>query len=168
MVRGDASYLLSQIDNIVTSVRRIASDLRATLLDDLGLLPGIEWLAEEFSWCVGIMAYIQLTDDDLEFSDTAAKAIFCIVQEALTNVAWHAHATEVTITIAIADRQCEISIKDNGQAALAGGNEKPSSFRLMVVRERVRQLDGTVSFGNGAAGGFRVQISLPVEAITRR
>lgn len=160
--------LITQIDETTSAVRRIASDLRPTMLDDLGLLPAVEWLAEEFSRRYGIKTYTRLSAGELEFSDTASTAIFRIVQEALTNVARHAHATKVAITIELVDGQFEIRIEDNGTGSIPEARDKPNSFGLLGIRERVRQLNGTVSLGNVSGGGFCVQARLPVGAIVRR
>lgn len=159
---------ITQIDETMNAIRRIASDLRPTLLDDLGLLPAVEWLAEDFSRRYGIRTSTRLSPGELEFSDTAATAIFRIVQEALTNVARHAHATEVTITVAKINEQCEVRIEDDGNGAVPDAHEKPDSFGLRGIRERVRQLNGSVSLSNGGNGGFCVQTVLPIEAIIRR
>jgi len=160
--------LSTLINEAMTAVRRIASDLRPTMLDDLGLLPAIEWLAEEFSRRYGVKCRTSLSAGELEYSDTATTAIFRIVQEALTNVARHAYATEVDITIGTANNICEICIEDNGNGAVPQIPDKPDSFGLRGIRERIRQLNGTVSLGNGSNGGFHVRATLPVDAIVRR
>jgi PAS domain S-box-containing protein len=160
--------LVSQIDETMIAVRRIASDLRPTMLDDLGLLPAVEWLADEFSKRYGIKAHTRLSAGELDFSDTAATAIFRIVQEALTNVARHACASEVTITIELEDGQCEVRIDDNGSGAALASGDKANSFGLRGIRERVRQLNGAVSLDNKPKGGFCVRTRFPVEAIVGR
>ncbi|WP_343655295.1 PAS domain S-box protein [Paraburkholderia caribensis] len=163
-----ARGLVRQTDETMSAIRRIASDLRPTMLDDLGLLPAIEWLADEFSKRYGIKVNTRLSAGELDFSDTAATAIFRIVQEALTNVARHAFATEVVVTIESKNNECEVRIDDNGRgAALASGN-KPDSLGLRGMRERVRQLNGAASFVNRSDGGFRVEIKFPIDTIVRR
>ncbi|ACC70281.1 PAS/PAC sensor signal transduction histidine kinase [Paraburkholderia phymatum STM815] len=162
-----ARGLVVQADDTMSALRRIASNLRPTMLDDLGLLPAVEWLADEFSRRYGIKASTRLSAGELAFSDTASTAIFRIVQEALTNVARHACATEVVVTIELDDNACEVRIDDNGRGAASAPGDKPDSFGLLGIRERVRQLNGTVSLGNRLDRGFRVQIRFPIDTIVR-
>ncbi|CAG9243294.1 PAS domain-containing sensor histidine kinase [Paraburkholderia caribensis] len=157
-----------QLDEMVNAVRRIASDLRPTMLDDLGLLPAVEWQAEDFSRRFGIRTHTNLSPGELEFSDAATTAIFRIVQEALTNVARHAQAQAVTITIEQVDDQCEVRIEDDGVGAIEVAEDNSNSFGLLGIRERVRQLNGTVMSGNRSEGGFYVLTRIPVDTIVRR
>lgn len=125
-----ARDLVLQINETMSAVRRVASDLRPTMLDDLGLLPAIEWLADEFSKRYEIKTHTRLSAGEVKFSDTAATAIFRIVQEALTNVARHAHATEVIVTVQLENDQCEVRIDDNGSGADPASGNKSNSFGL--------------------------------------
>ncbi|MEI5998039.1 PAS domain S-box protein [Paraburkholderia bengalensis] len=163
-----ARGLVGQADDTMSAIRRIASNLRPTMLDDLGLLPAVEWLADEFGKRYGIKVKTQLSVGELDFSDTAATAIFRIVQEALTNVARHAFATEVVVAIELESQECEVRIDDNGRGAASATGNKPDSLGLLGIRERVRQLNGDASFVNRSDGGFRVQIRLPIDTIVRR
>ena len=163
-----ARGLVTQTDETMSAVRRIASGLRPTMLDDLGLLPAVEWLADEFSRRYGIKVNTRLSAGELEFSDTAATAIFRIVQEALSNVARHASATEVVVTIELDNSECEVRIEDNGRGADLASGRKPDSFGLLGIRERVRQLNGFAWFGNKPDGGFCGQSRFPIDAIVRR
>ncbi|MBP0593448.1 PAS domain S-box protein [Paraburkholderia sp. LEh10] len=165
---AQARGLVAQTDDTMSAVRRISSALRPTMLDDLGLLPAVEWLADEFSRRYGIKVNTRLSAGELEFSDTAATAIFRIVQEALTNVARHACATEVVVTIELENNECEVRIDDNGLGAAPASCDKPVSFGLLGIRERVRQLNGFAWLGNKPDGGFRVQCRFPIDAIVRR
>lgn len=161
-----ARTLASQIDGMMVAVRRIAADLRPTLLDDLGLLPAIEWLADDFGRRYKVKTRIQSSVGAIEFNETAATAIYRIVQEALTNVARHAQATEVSINIEVAEGHCVVGISDDGIGA-PSGLAREKAFGFLGIRERVRQLGGTVTFENGKNGGFCVQAEWPAEAVAR-
>jgi PAS domain S-box-containing protein len=163
-----AGALVSETDTMLTSIRRIAADLRPTMLDDLGLLPAVEWLADDFSRRYGVKARASLSTLEFGFSETAATAIFRIVQEALTNVARHAQATSVTVSIDLTNEYCEVCIEDDGTGMQSEPNEKADSFGLLGISERVRQLNGTATFANRPEGGFRVRATLPVDAIARK
>lgn len=86
------------IDETVASVRRIAADLRPALLDELGLIPAIEWLAKEFSARYGIAVITHAAEEE-DVGECAATAVFRIVQEALSNVVQHAEADRVDIEL---------------------------------------------------------------------
>ncbi|WP_321927532.1 sensor histidine kinase [Paraburkholderia guartelaensis] len=112
--------------------------------------------------------HTRLSAGDLEFNETAATAVFRIVQEALTNVAKHAQATEVTVTVERSDSQCIVSIEDDGNGTSPQARAKPDSFGLRGIRERVRQLNGTVSVGNGTHSGFSVRTTFPLDSVIHR
>jgi PAS domain S-box-containing protein len=158
--------LQAQVDAMAASLRRISADLRPPLLDDLGLSAALDWLVEDFSKRYGVQATVEASNDS-GIGELAAVTIFRIVQEALTNVARHAHAHTVTVKLERADDVCMLEIDDDGVGAqsvpAAPGNRK--SFGLLGMRERVRQLGGTVEFHTGPGSGFRVQIRLPEQSL---
>jgi len=157
--------LQRQIDAMTASVRRIASDLRPPVLDDLGLLAALDWLADEFHRCYGVDVVTQLVTGDLEFSGSAATAIFRLVQEALTNVARHAQANEVRIDMSVAGDVCTIQIEDDGKGAQLDAPRSERSFGLLGMRERIRQLNGSLSIDTAPGRGFRITIQLPVSMV---
>lgn len=156
------------IDSTVGSVRRIAADLRPVMLDDLGLLPAIDWLLNDFTTRYGIEIERRIEPGDLSFSKNGATTIFRIVQEALTNVARHAEATRVSIALVAEDDQCVLRIADNGRGvrdpqATEGHGEK--SFGLLGIRERVHILGGSVSIDTALKRGFTLTVRVPRAAI---
>jgi PAS domain S-box-containing protein len=155
------------IDTTVGSVRRIAADLRPVMLDDLGLMPAIEWLINDFTTRYGIEVERRIDLCEVLFSRNGATTIFRIMQEALTNVVRHAEATHVTIAIAIEDEQCLMRIADNGRgasaAADAAGHE--AKFGLLGIRERAHILGGEVSIETKSRQGFAITVALPLAAI---
>jgi signal transduction histidine kinase len=159
------------IDWAVSSVRRVAAGLRPAVLDDLGLLPALDWLIDDFRERSGIRATLHNRTSDIEFNDLASTALFRIVQEALTNVARHAKdATEVNVELALHGGVCVQTISDNGCASATGSplcsGAHPSG--LAGIRERVRQLGGTVNIGRTLEHGFSVAVSIPVRAVRRK
>jgi PAS domain S-box-containing protein len=157
--------LQGQIDAMTASVRRIASDLRPTVLDDLGLLAALDWLADEFHRRYGVNVASHLETGDLEFAGSAATAIFRLVQEALTNVARHAQANEWRIDMSLAGDVCTIQIEDDGNGAQLDAPRMDRSFGLLGMRERVRQLNGSLSIDTAPGRGFLIAIQLPVSMI---
>ncbi|SOT41348.1 PAS domain S-box protein [Burkholderia cenocepacia] len=155
------------IDSIVASVRRIAADLRPVMLDDLGLVPAIEWLANDFTRRYRITVDRELPPVDTAFTGTGATTLFRIVQEALTNVARHSDATNVTLALKVEDGYCMLRIADNGHGAPehAGTVQDRPSFGLIGIRERAHMLEGTVTIDNRPGQGFTITVALPLHAI---
>ncbi|TAM51279.1 MAG: PAS domain S-box protein [Paraburkholderia sp.] len=156
------------IDSTVGSVRRIAADLRPVMLDDLGLLPAIDWLLNDFTTRYGIDIERRIEPGNTSFSKSGATTIFRIVQEALTNVARHAEATRVSISLFSEDCHCTVRIADNGHGArdaqaTEGHGEK--SFGLLGIRERVHILGGSVSIDTALGRGFALTVRIPLAAI---
>ncbi|WP_109481835.1 PAS domain-containing sensor histidine kinase [Paraburkholderia sp. C35] len=158
--------LQKEIDAMAMSLRRIASDLRPPLLDDLGLTAALEWLAEDFTKRYGIAATAHIEADEPKFNEFASTNLFRIVQEALTNVARHAKASRVRIELACSRDLVSLDIEDNGVGAMLDLPVGGASFGLLGIRERVRQLHGTVSFTSSPGEGFHIAISVPT-ACTR-
>jgi len=149
------------LDDTVASVRRIASDLRPALLDELGMLAAIEWLATDFSNRYGLMVTVDGVDANVP--EQTAIAMFRIVQEALANVVRHAEATTVRIRLSLTGDQVELGVADNGvgqQARPADGGTR-RSLGLLGIRERARLLGGTVSIDSAPGKGFCLTVQIP-------
>jgi two-component system sensor histidine kinase UhpB len=154
------------IDATVASVRRIAADLRPVMLDDLGLVPAIEWLANDFTNRYGIDVDREIDPGALDFTNSGATTVFRIVQEALTNVARHAEATRVVVKLHVDDGFCVLRIADNGHGAVTGGPPREDkSFGLIGIRERAHMLGGTVTIDTAQARGFVITVTLPLASI---
>lgn len=156
------------IDATVASVRRIAANQRPAMLDDLGLVAAIDWLADDFSQRYGIRVARRLDVGSAAFSHGAATAIFRIVQEALTNVAKHAQATLVTLEIRVNDEHCTLDIVDDGRGLPAVERTHDPrtgrNFGLLGIRERVHMLGGTLSTGE-PGHGFNLSITFALDAL---
>ncbi len=162
------------IDATVAALRRIAADLRPVMLDDLGLVPAIEWLANDFTNRYGIAVERDLDADATMFSNAASSALFRIVQEALTNVARHAEANFVEITLKVDGPRCVLRIADDGVGASTDPADPPNaqrnalrdkSFGLLGIRERAHMLDGTVAIATAPGKGFDMTITFALPAL---
>jgi len=168
LVLSQLSGMRRLIDSTVGSVRRIAADLRPVMLDDLGLLPAIDWLLNDYMTRYGIEIERRIEPGDASFSRNGATTVFRIIQEALTNVAKHAEASRVSVTLVRDDDQCLLRIADNGKGAsdaqtTEGHGEK--SFGLLGIRERVHILGGSVSIETAYKRGFTLTVRVPLAAI---
>jgi two-component system sensor kinase len=156
------------IDVTVASVRRIAADLRPVMLDDLGLIPAIEWLANDFTNRYGIDVDRDIEVGDMHFAPAGATTLFRIVQEALTNVARHAEATVVKLTVRIEADACVVEVADNGRGATASTPSAEKSFGLLGIRERAYMLGGTVEIHTSHGNGFALIVSFPAAAVQQQ
>jgi PAS domain S-box-containing protein len=153
--------MLAMLDASVAATRRIAADLRPLLLDDLGLMPAIEWLVQNFTQRTGVPCELQ-ADENLELHEPYATAVFRIVQESLVNVAKHSQATKVEVSMARSGAEMTLKVQDNGVGFTAGGTRKPSSLGLVGLRERAQLLKGSVSVESAPGRGTTVRASIPV------
>jgi two-component system sensor histidine kinase UhpB len=165
-LHAQAQSMRTLIDETVTSVRRIAAGLRPTVLDDLGLVPALEWLAHDFEGRYGIRVHLRLANGERNFSAAASTAVYRIVQEALTNVARHAQATEVRVETSRAGAEWRLEVADNGRGIAPGAPRSERSFGLLGIRERARQLNGTVSIDTSPGEGLCLSVTLPVAALS--
>ena len=158
---GDISSLL---DATVAATRRISADLRPLMLDDLGLLPAIEWLVQKFTERNGIPCELAIEVPDLELKDPHASAVFRILQESLTNAARHAQASQVEVSIDRRDGAVSLTVRDNGRGFSPEGPRKPGSYGLMGLRERASLLGGEVKIASEPGRGTTVEVRIPLEA----
>lgn len=149
------------IDTTVTSVRRISADLRPVMLDNLGLVPTLEWLTREFSKRTGIEVELNIPDENLGASGDAATAIFRIVQESLTNVARHAQASKVTIDVTHRGGNVALRIADDGKGMEDADKRKTRSFGLLGMRERAFVLGGELKVSSTPGKGTVVEALIP-------
>jgi signal transduction histidine kinase len=153
--------MLELIDEIITTVRRVATELRPAVLDDFGLRAALEQEARAFESRTGITVTL---DVEPEHVDAArAAALYRIVQEALTNVARHSGATHVEVRVAIRESHIEAEIRDNGRGISAGDARRATSLGLIGVRERAYAFGGDVLIEGKAGGGTRLFVTLPHE-----
>ncbi|WP_431095047.1 PAS domain-containing sensor histidine kinase [Polaromonas aquatica] len=160
-VRAKLDEMLGLLDTTVAATRRIASDLRPLLLDDLGLVPAVEWLTHNFSQRHGVPCRLSL-DEELELGEPYATAVFRIVQESLVNVAKHAGASQVDVRIERTPAAVILEVVDNGSGFSLDAPRKTGSLGLMGLRERARLLQGTVDIATAPDRGTHIKVSIPV------
>ena len=162
-LRDRVERMKQLVDTTVTSVRRIAADLRPAMLDDLGLVPAIEHLLHAFSQRTGIVVGLDTSTGDIEFREPLATAVYRMVQEALTNVARHARATEVRVTIRVKGEELTVSAWDNGIGINVSKLQSGKSLGILGIKERARTLGGGADIRGAGQGGTVVEIRVPVK-----
>jgi PAS domain S-box-containing protein len=149
------------LDDTVASVRRLSSDLRPLMLDDLGLSAAIEWLARDASQRMGISVRAKLPLAEPALDERVAIALYRTVQEALTNVARHAGAHSVEVELAVHEGQLVLGVADDGRGLREGALQRRGSFGLLGLHERARLLGGTLEIGARPGGGTMLTMRVP-------
>jgi signal transduction histidine kinase len=163
-----ASYLDGLVDRTIEAVHRISLDLRPSTLD-LGIVAALEWQAREFEKGSGVACIFRSAERapvlERELDPDHAAALFRIFQEALTNVAKHAGATRVTVTLRRQRQHLTLAICDNGRGIAPADRLKPHSFGLRGMSERARALGGTLTLSAAPGGGTMVTIKIRLAPI---
>jgi signal transduction histidine kinase len=153
----------SSIDRIINSVRRIASGLRPEVLDEIGLAAAIEWQAREFSRRTGVRCIVSLAPGFSDPDKQRSTALFRIFQELLTNVARHANATRVHVSLSEEDGEAiALTVEDNGRGIREEQFRSSKSLGFMGLRERVLAFGGAIEVKGQEGQGTRVSVSVPL------
>jgi signal transduction histidine kinase len=158
-----ARCTLAQIDNTIKSVRQIINDLRPNVLD-LGLSAAVEWQIAQFRQRSGIVCELIETgaEIDLGIDDKCAIAYFRILQESLSNILQHAHASLVRVELRRQEGDLSMSISDNGVGLHDRSRNKFGSFGLVGIEERVSILGGTCTISGAPNAGTTILVTVPV------
>jgi PAS domain S-box-containing protein len=168
-VKGDQpaqekiTAMLGMLDTAVASVRRIAADLRPLVLDDLGLVPAIEWAVQNFTQRTGVPCDL-VVDESLELQEPFATGVFRIVQESLVNVAKHARATRVSVEVEAKGDYLLLRVEDDGIGFRPNAPRKPQSLGLVGLRERAQLMRGEVKVESSPGAGTRIEARIPLAA----
>jgi PAS domain S-box-containing protein len=150
----------AMVDDLVKGVRRIATELRPPILDQLGLPAAVEWLAQDFSRRTGLRCKTAISPTEGAISSELATSLFRIVQEALTNVLRHAGATRVDIELGVKSDCVMLEINDDGSGITEAGMG-PGSLGILGMRERAAALGGVLEVAPRTNGGTRVAAWFP-------
>src|SRR5690348_3322998 len=150
------------LDGTVAAARRISSDLRPLMLDDLGLVAACEWLAHNFQQRTGTPCELVLGTGDLDLPDPYATAVFRVMQESLTNIAKHAEATQVEATLERAGDAVTLMVRDNGRGFVPSAPRKHGSYGLLGLRERAYLLGGEIRLESAPGQGTSVEMRIPL------
>jgi PAS domain S-box-containing protein len=157
--------LADLVQDTIQNIRRIASDLRPGLLDDLGLVAAMDWYISDWSSRHGIPVRVHLTKKEQPFSRDVSTALYRILQEALTNTARHALASHVEIRFRMEKDSAMLSIQDDGKGIPQNEIYSPNSIGLLGMRERTRQIGGRIEIERKPGQGTTVTVHLPLNRI---
>jgi len=166
-IREDCEKLLEYIDQVIEEVRRLSLDLSPTVLEDLGLTAALRWLISNLEKIPNMNITADVAEIDHLYSENNWITIYRIIQEALTNVAKHARAENVSVVIRPQDHRVDFSIEDDGEGfdpehvLIQETSEK--GFGLTTLNERVGILGGALDLWSRKGEGSRITFSIPIE-----
>ncbi len=155
--------LMALSDSTIESVQRLSSELRPGLLDESGLAGAIEWQAQDFGKRTGIECAIHCSADDTALDKHQATAVFRIFQETLTNIARHAHATELAVELKEEGGRLVLQVKDNGAGISEDQINSPKSLGIIGMRERAELLGGKIEIRSAPNQGATVTLRVPIK-----
>jgi two-component system sensor histidine kinase UhpB len=163
---GEAKSLSSQT---LTAMRQLSLDLRPTMLDDLGLIPTLRWYIQNFSNRLDIYSNFETMGFEEKLSPQIETAFYRIVQEALNNIAKHAQADRVEISLVKRDSRIYASIQDNGKGFDLDRVLHPESpergFGIVGIQERVSLLGGQMDIQTRPGFGTLIHFEIPYENV---
>jgi signal transduction histidine kinase len=155
---GKTAEIKREVESSIGVVRNMALLLRPSMLDDLGLVPALQWQAREVSKRSGIWVKVSATGVD-ELPDEHKTCIYRIVQEALHNAVQHAAARNVTVTVALQNGRLRLAIEDDGKGF---HTQITKGMGILGMEERVSHLSGIFSIASEPGRGTTVHVDLPM------
>ncbi|MEM5341378.1 sensor histidine kinase [Paraburkholderia azotifigens] len=149
------------VTDAVFATRRIASDLRPLMLDDLGFTAAVQWLVQTFEARHGVPCSLSLDPAEPDLAEPYATAVFRIMQEALTNIARHAGASHADIRLRVSTAGIALSIRDDGAGFDSTAARKAGSFGLVGLRERAYLVGGTFRLDTAPGKGAMIEVWIP-------
>jgi signal transduction histidine kinase len=160
-VRGKIRETVEVVDRTIEGIRRIIGKLSPLVLQELGLVAAIRKEAKDFARNTGVKARVLIAEDVGRLASGTEQAIYRVVQEALHNVAKHAHAKNVTVQVERADELVQVIVEDDGVGIQARGGNSRESFGLAGIKERIAMLGGISRVISAKGKGTRIEISVP-------
>lgn len=161
-LRQKKEAMMTLTDATISTVRRIASELRPFALDDVGLIEAIEWQARQFQSRTGIIVQCDCTLENLDLNREQSTAAFRISQEALTNILRHAQATRVNIQMKEENGEFILTIGDNGRGITEGEQSGQRTLGLLGMRERAHLVGGRIDITGSEGKGTVVTVRFPI------
>jgi PAS domain S-box-containing protein len=161
-IRERISTMTGLIETTISTVRRIASELRPGVLDDLGLVAAIEWQIEQFQSRSGLTCHWTNNTSEIDLTRERATAVFRILQEILTNVLRHARAANLYVKLRRSKHYFELEVKDDGQGITEGQLMNTQSLGLLGMKERALLVGGEVRITGKEGGGTTVVVRVPL------
>jgi PAS domain S-box-containing protein len=157
------AQMQGMLDKIIALTRSMASTLRPPLLDDFGLMPAVEWMADIFRKKTGISCDVQGIGMPIKLGDPVKSAVFRVIQEALLNVERHSQASNVQVVLDHTSQNLTVLIEDDGVGMAADSENRPGCYGLIAMQERIFVLGGTITIHNIKPQGVAIHASIPID-----
>ena len=166
-IRGKIRETVDVVDRTIEGIRRIIGKLSPLVLQELGLVAAVRKEAKDFARNTGVKARVLIAEDVGRLAPGTEQAIYRVVQEALHNVAKHAHARNVTVQVERADELVHVSVEDDGVGIQTRSSSRDQSFGLAGIKERIAMLGGISRVISTKGEGTRIEISVPAGEATQ-
>jgi PAS domain S-box-containing protein len=163
-VKQKIDSIMLMLNETVKSIRRISTQLRPSILDDLGLIEALKWQIEEFQKRYGIAVNFMCNRERLILDSPTATGFFRIFQEALTNIARHSNATRVEVSLRIVDEELVLCVQDNGKGFKIDEARIQKTLGLLGMKERALMMGGRFEINNIPGQGVIVKINVPLNS----
>ncbi len=162
-----AADIREEVRKILEGVRHFSQELRPSILDDLGLIPAIKWLASDLTKNFGITVITEIKGEPFPMTPETELTLFRIVQEALTNIRKHSNATEASITVTFSEDKVKVEIRDNGKGfsipLRMGELTRSGKLGLNGMQERAQLLGGTLKIDSRKGEGTLLSVEIPFQ-----
>lgn len=164
-VAGRLAQMERAVDDMIGSTRRLASDLRPAMLDDLGLIPACRWLVQSFQRRHDIHCELTVVPEQFELPEPFASTVYRVLQECLANSARHARASLVQVRLACDAPGVVLAVRDNGVGFNPARQRKALSFGLVGLRERAYLVQGNLRIESSPENGTLIELTIPQTTI---
>jgi signal transduction histidine kinase len=153
--------IVGEVDDLAVRLRRLAHELHPAVIEQVGLGPGLEQLADEVARTAGLTVHLTLPPAPVALSPDRGLALYRIAQEALRNVIRHAGVREATLSLRATEAAVELEVDDRGRGFDAAGDRRSTGIGLVGMEERARLLGGTTVIRSRLGGGTTVVARIP-------
>jgi len=153
---------LSLVDKAVQSIRRICTELRPSVIDDLGLNAALEWQVEEIGRRMGVAIEYENSFDDTDIHPDISIGIFRILQESLTNIVRHANAQKIKVKIAELGNRIVLTVEDDGIGFDMNTKQEQPAFGLIGIKECTSMLQGECAIYSKPGAGTKIEVFIPL------
>ncbi len=161
--REKTESMLELLDKTIQTMKRLSTELRPAILDDLGLVPAIEWQSTEFEKHSQIPVIFEYNSDQVPLTPDQSTALFRIFQETLTNAARHSKADRVNVSLNVSPDRVTMAVQDNGIGICREKKNDSESLGFLGIRERLIPFDGSVEIMSRKGKGTTVRVGIPVK-----
>ncbi len=166
-----AQYQIAELKNMtmhtIDGLRQFVSDLRPSVLDDIGLVAALRWFAEQYAERTKLQVDFQVVGAKRRLSSQVETVLFRIAQEGLNNIGRHAHATRAIVRLEFADAKVLLAVEDDGRgfvvAQVLGAQPQRRAWGLLGVQERIELVGGKFKVESEPGRGTRLMVEIPIK-----